>query len=122
MRVFDLLQPESTGLESISANAQTITDRVCVFLTNAKFEISKLGDIGTDGASTIIVCRNGVVTCLKSLAPSAISVHCAAHRLNLTSSHASVSLSYVGKFHAILRQLLDFFNNSAVKTAGLEAV
>ena len=25
-------------------------------------------------------------------------------------------------FHAILRQLFDFFNNSAVRTAGLEAV
>lgn len=122
LKVIDLLQPESTGLESISGNAQTITDRVCVFLTNAKLEISKLRDIGIDGASTMIVCWNGVVTCRKSLPPSAISVHCAVHRLNLASSHASLSVPYVGKFHAILRQLLDFFNNSAVRTAGLEAV
>ena len=40
MKVIDLLQPDSTGLESISANAQTITARVCEFMTEAKLEIS----------------------------------------------------------------------------------
>ena len=75
----DLLQSVSTGLESISANAQTNTDRVCEFMTEAKLEISKLRGIVTDGASTMIGCKNGVVTRLKSLVPSAISVHCAAH-------------------------------------------
>ena len=93
LKIIDLLQP--SGLGSISANAQTITDRVCEFMTEAKLEISKLRGIGTDGASTMIGCRNGVVTRLKSLAPSAISVHCAAHRLNLASSHAGVSVPYV---------------------------
>ena len=37
-----------------------------------------------------------------------------------TSSQDSVS--YVKKFSNILRQHYDFFNNSAVRTAGLEAV
>ena len=55
----------------------------------------------------------------KNLVPSAISVHCAA---NLASSQASNSVPYVKKFHNIIRQLFDFFNNSAVRTAGLEAV
>ena len=92
-------------------------------MTEAKLEISKLKGIGTDGASTMIGCKNGVVTHLKSLVPSAIRVHCAAHQLNLASfSQASVSVPYVKKFHTILRQLFDFFNNSAVRTAGLEAV
>lgn len=91
-------------------------------MTEAELDMSKLRGIGTDGASTMIGCKNGVVTRLKSLVPSAIGVHCAAHRLNLASSQASVSVPYVKKFHTILRQLFDFFNNSAVRTAGLEAV
>ena len=122
LKIIDLLQPESTHLECISANAQTITDRVCEFMTEAELDMSKLRGIGTDGASTMIGCKNGVVTRLKSLVPSAIGVHCAAHRLNLASSQGSVSVPYVKKFHTILRQLFDFFNNSAVRTAGLEAV
>ena len=128
LKIVDLLQPDSSaqsGLQTgscVSANAQTITDRVCEFITEAKLEKSKLRGIGTDGASTMIGCRNGVVTRLKNLVPSAISVHCAAHRLNLASSQASNSVPYVKKFHNIIRQLFDFFNNSAVRTAGLEAV
>ena len=47
-----MLQPESSGLESISANAQTITDHVCEFVTEAKLEISKIRGIETDGVST----------------------------------------------------------------------
>ena len=67
----------------------------------------------------MIGCRNGIVTRLKNLAPSGISVYCAAHRLNLASSQA---IPYIKRFNTILRQLLDFFNNRAVRTAGLEAV
>ena len=41
--------------------------------------------IGTDGASTMIGCHNGAVKILKSIAPSLIGVHRAAHPLNLAS-------------------------------------
>lgn len=64
-------------------------------------------------------CHKGVVSRLK---PSAIGVHCAAHRLNLASTQAADCVKYVKKFSHILRQLYDFFDNSAVRTAGLEAV
>ena len=84
--------------------------------------MAKMKGIGTDGASTMIGRRSGVVVRLKSITPSAISVHCAAHQVNLASSQAGDSVSYVKKFSNILRQLYDFFNNSSVRTAGLEAV
>ena len=122
LKIIDLLHLESAGIGSVSANAETITDHVRKFMGEAELDLSKLRGIGTDGASTMIGCRNGVVTRLKNLTPSAISVHCAAHRLNLASSHARVSVPYVRKFHTILRQLFDYFNNSAVRTAGLKAV
>lgn len=52
--------------------------------------------------------------------PSAIGVHCAAHRLNLASSQAGNCIPK--KFNDILRQVYDFFDNSAVRTAGLDAI
>lgn len=54
--------------------------------------------------------------------PSAIGVHCATHRLNLASSHAGAAVSYVKKFSCILHQLYAFFQNSGMRSAGLEAV
>ena len=78
--------------------------------------------IGTDGASTMVGCHIGVVVRLKSISPCAIGVHCAAHRLNLASSQAGDNVNYVKKFSSILRQLYDFFDNSAVQMAGLEVV
>ena len=84
--------------------------------------MTNMRGIGTDGASTMTGCHSGVVARLKLITPSAIGVHCAVHRLNLASSHAGDTVPYVKKFSGILRQLYDFFNNSAVQTAGLEAV
>lgn len=59
---------------------------------------------------------------LKTITPSAIGVHCTAHRLNLASSQAGDAVAYVKRFSNILHQLYDFFDNSAVRTAGPEAV
>ena len=84
--------------------------------------MTNMRGIGTDGASTMTGCHSGVVAHLKLITPSAIGVHCAVHRLNLASSHAGDTVPYVKKFSSILHQLYDFFNNSAVQTAGLEAV
>ena len=81
LKIIDLLQPDHDGQSEsgmatcISANAQTITNRVCEFISEAKVDISKMRGIGTDGAATMIGCNNGVVARLKRLAPSAISVH-----------------------------------------------
>ena len=84
--------------------------------------MNKIRGIGTDGASTMMGCRNGVVAQLKRITPSAIDVHFAAHRLKLASSQAGESIPYINKFNVIIRQLFDFYANSAVCTAGLEAI
>jgi len=44
-------------------------------------------------------CRNSVVAQLKRTRPSAIGVHCAAHRLNLASLQAGDAILYVKKFN-----------------------
>lgn len=97
----DLLLPNSSAQSGLETNScitaiacYRITDRVCEFMTEAKLEISKLQGIGTDGASTVIGCKNWVVTHFKNLVPSAVvcTVHWrAAYKLNLASSQASNS-------------------------------
>ena len=133
LKLIDTLQPEvealGTGSQSvsdvdtcISVCAQTITNQDCEYVASAELDMAKTRGIGTDGASTMMGCHSGVVACLKTITPSAIGVHCAAHRLNLASSQAGDSVSYVKRFSSILRQLYDFFDNSAVRRTGLEAV
>jgi hypothetical protein len=87
----------------ISVCAQTITNRVSEYVA---LDMAKMKGIGTDSASTMMGCHSGVVARLKAITPSAIG---AAHRLNLASSQAGDSVSYVKRFSNILCQLYDFF-------------
>ena len=120
----DALRPDS-GAENldacISVGARTITPRILDYTKEAGLDMSKLRGVGTDGAATMIGCKTGVVTRLKEITPTLIGVHCAAHRLNLASSQAADKVPYV-KVQNIIRQLFDFFDNSAVRMAGLEAM
>ena len=97
---------------------------MCAFVEQASLDMSKLRGIVTDGAATMVGCHTGVVTLLQAIQPSAIRVHCAAHRLNLhvASSQAGDSVQYVKYFKNILCQLFDFFDKSAVRMAGLDAM
>ena len=131
LKVIDILgQSESDDADGegdtqrlISLSADAITTRICNYLKDdIIINMNKIRGIGTDGASTMLGCRNGVVAQLKRITPSAIGVHCTAHRLNLASSQAGESIPYVNKFNVIIRQLFDFYANSAVRTAGLEAI
>ena len=131
LKVIDVLgssETEDTDGEGdtqrvVSLSADAITTRICKYLKDdIKVDMNKIRGIGTDGASTMMGCRNGVVAQLKRITPSAIGVHCAAHRLNLASSQAGESVPYINKFNVIICQLFDFYANSAVCTAGLEAI
>ena len=131
LKVIDVLRPletddadgESDTQRVVSLSADAITTRICNYLKDdIKIDMNKIRGIGTDGASTMMGCRNGVVAQLKRITPSAIGVHCTAHRLNLASSQAGESILYINKFNVIICQLFDFYANSAVRTAGLEAI
>ena len=82
----------------VKQNADAITARICIYLKD-----------------DMMGCRNGVVAQLKRITSSAVGVHCAAHGLNLSSSQAGDCVPYIN-------QLFDFYANSAVCTAGLEAI
>ena len=92
------------------------------YLERAGLDMTKLRGIGADGAATMRGCGTCVVVRLKQITPSAIGVHCAAHRLNLASSQAADKVQYVKKFQNILRQLFDYYDNSSVRSAGIQAI
>ena len=128
LKVIDALGPcesvegECDKSRTVSLDADTITGHILKYLDDIKLDMKKIRGIRTDGASTMLGSRNGVVAQLKRIRPSAIGVHCAAHRLNLASSQAGDAVPYVKKFNTIIRQLFDFYDNSAVRTAGLDEV
>ena len=106
LKILDVLQPESTDQDvCIRMSAEVITSRIQDYAVQVELDMSKMRGIGTDGAATMIGTHNGVVTRLKAITPTAISVHCTAHRLNQASSQAANAVPYVKKFNTILRQL-----------------
>ncbi len=67
LKIIDVLKPEVGAASDseqdicISVNASTITKRVKEFIAEADLDPTKIRGIGTDGAATMIGCRNGVV-------------------------------------------------------------
>ena len=131
VKVVDVLQPEVDNIiqsqgcgeqSRLLAGSAVITKRIEEFMRETMLDEKTLVGIRTDGASTMIGCQTGVVQRLKQKSPAAVGIHCAAHRLNLASTQAGASVAYVQKFNSVLRQLLDFVDNSTVRSAGLIAV
>lgn len=54
--------------------------------------------------------------------PYLIANHCVAHRLALACGQAADEVNYLKKFKDILDQLYRFYQNSAVRMAGLKAI
>nr|XP_006818252.1 PREDICTED: zinc finger protein 862-like [Saccoglossus kowalevskii] len=114
----DITQPSST----VTLNASTIAGHVAEYIEGKQLNAHQLVGIGTDGAAVMTGKNNGVVKKLQEFATTAIGIHCSAHRLQLASCQAANAAPFVKKFHTILRQLYDYYDNSAVRMAGLHAV
>ena len=102
--------------------ASTIEKSVLDFLHDNRLEIGSVSSFGSDGASVMTGCREGVATRLKRLNNNIISIHCVAHRLALAAGQASQSIPYLRRFKEILSTLFYFYHNSAVRQVGLTAI
>jgi len=102
--------------------ANTIVQAIHSCMAKRSLDISKLGGFATDGASVMVGCHSGVATQLKQCCPSLISIHCVNHRLALAASHAADHIPYLQRFKTHLRNLFSFYQNSAVRMAGLHAI
>ncbi len=56
-----------------------------IAISNESHYFPTFSNLSTHGAATMMGRHNGVVARLKIITPSAIGVHCDAHRLNLAS-------------------------------------
>ena len=134
LKVIDALGStvQGSGNEGIvSLNAETVSRCVKDYIKKNNLDYSKLRGIGTDGAAVMIGAKNGAVKRiideqLQSQVGDhkcqAIGQHCSAHKLNLAVSQAGDKIPAIKSFKNILRQLFDFYDNSAVRSAGLMQV
>ena len=99
--------------------ATTIEDAILSYLANQDLDPRFLRGFGSDGANVMVGRVNGVATSLRTKFPKLISIHCANHRLALAAAHAADNIPYLKKFKVTLRSLFQFYQNSAVRMAGL---
>ena len=74
-----------------------------------------------DGAAVMASSLNGVQVKVKAVAPSAMFVHCYAHRLNLVLSLGAKCITPSRVFFATLSGFTTFFSNSTKRMSFLES-
>ena len=92
----------------IPSGVETVTKRVMEYVEGAELGVNKLRGIGTDGASTLMGVKTGVVARLKGKQPSLIGVSCAGRRVNLASTQVGNTVPYVKTFGNIFVKFLTF--------------
>ena len=66
--------------------------------------------------------RTGVAKLLNDEEPFLVANHCIAYRLATACGQAANEIPYLRKLKSILDQLYRYYQNSAVRTAGLAAI
>ena len=102
--------------------AETFVAKVCQICDELQLDLQKLCGLGSDGASVMLDVCGGVSTLVKQQTPFLVANHCIAHRLALACGQAANEIPYLKRFKDILDQLYRYYENSAVRTAGLRAI
>ena len=107
-------------VSDISVTADVVTTHLCKILEDFDIEIQKIYGFGSDGASLMTGCKNGVATHMKNKNPVLITIHCLANRLNLASSQAADKIPYLKDvFQKIMTDLYYYFSKSTARTSSL---
>lgn len=75
-----------------------------------------------DGAAVMMGCNSGVSTQLKDTVPHLVSVHCVAHKLELSVLDAVKTEDYLKKFENTVKQIFKFYYRSPKRRRELKAV
>ena len=94
----------------------TATEAILKALKERKIAISKVTGFGSDGASAISSNKEGVVGKFKRLNPNVLSVHCIAHKLQLSVSPAAEKVKFLTEFQEMLTSMFYHFKKSALRT------
>ena len=110
-------------VELFDGTATTIADALLQFCEKLELDTRrKLVGLGSDGKSVMLGRRGGVSALMEEKVPYLIANHCVAHRLALPCGLAADEIRYLKKFKSILDQLYRFYQNSAIRMAGLKAI
>lgn len=85
-------------------------------------DMLKLMALGSDGASTMTGCKNGVGTQLKRENPFLIQFHCVAHKLALCTSQAAEGVPLLTKYKDTMRSIYYYFKGSHCRSDKLKAI
>ena len=102
-----------------SPNSEAIFRTITDSLTQFNLEISKCMSIVTDGAAVTVGKNNGVAAKLKTVNKKPVSIHCICHRLALACNDSNEQTSYINTVELVLRQLWQYFENSAKRSVVL---
>ncbi|XP_048029629.1 zinc finger MYM-type protein 1 [Megalobrama amblycephala] len=114
----------------ITALAATVSDQIRDEIQDAPFfgwQVDETTDISCRAQLSVIVRYvdsadlNGLQAKVKAIAPSAMFVHCYAHRLNLVLSQGAKCLPECRIFFASLSGFATFFSKSTKRTSFLES-
>ena len=90
---------------------------LCSKLNELDLDVTKVGDMASDGAFVTLGRNNGVAAKLKAIVPSVIVVHCVCHRLALACADSNQELSYIEKVTNYLTELWKLLQFSNQKMA-----
>ena len=106
----------------VDGTVETIEAAVIDIINKKSIDVARLRGFGSDGAPVMTVCRNGVAKRLSDRLPKLLSIHCVNHRLALAAAYAADDIPYLVRFKATVQTLFLFYQNSAVRMAGLHAI
>ena len=107
------LSVENLLEEFDSANAEAIFETMKSVLSQRGIDFMKMTGFTSDGANVMVGRRNGVAAKIVSENSKCITVHCVCHRLALACVGANKDLTYIKTIETTLRQLWQWFENSA---------
>ena len=102
--------------------AETIEATMMRIIHQKSIDVTKLRAFGSDGAPVMTGARSGVAKRLTDRFPKLLSIHCVNHRLALSAAHVADDIPYLVRFKTTVQTLFLFYQNSAVRMAGLHAI
>lgn len=103
-------------------NSKALTEYILNFVQPRGINVEKMRGLGFDGASTMSGIRSGVQKRLRSLAPSAVYVHCRCHQLQLAALNAANEHLEVKRVMGTLLSIWKAFHYSPKKAEKLSDI
>ena len=95
--------------------ADTVTSEIISTIKSVGLSVVDLVSFGSDGASVMMGCINGVGKKLIADAPALVHIHCLAHRVSLASSDVAVDFPHLQEVKSVMLSLYKYFKYSAVR-------